>query len=135
MEFGNPAPNLPDILAKSTQDRHNRQQVCRNGEFLRGPIPLSWLAVASQCGRLALTVGILLWFRKGCSGTTTGLTVSERQFTEFGLSRQTFAKGLCKLEAAGLVTVAREPGRKLRSTIITSGIVQDKTVESDVNNR
>jgi DNA-binding transcriptional ArsR family regulator len=121
MIYGTPAPDLDGILSKASQDRRHQQRERRTGEYLRGPVPLTWLSAAKRCGLLALTVGLLLWFRKGCTRSTDGLTVSERQYREFGLSRQTFAVGLSRLESAGLVTVERKAGRKSRITLCTAG--------------
>jgi|GEM_PF-2123175 hypothetical protein len=117
--YGHPAQDISTILASCSVERRTRQHERRSGEFLKGPIPLWWLTRASQEGRAALTVGILLWFRSGCSKSTNGLTVSERLYLECGLSRYTFGRGVRKLESVGLVTVDRQVGRKLRITLTT----------------
>lgn len=118
MIYGVPVPSLSEIASKATFERREQQRKRRSQEFLRGPIPIFWLAEAVQCGKLALAAGLLLWFRKGCQRSAKPVTVSERQYKQFGLSRQTFARGLIRLEAVGLVGVERKPGMKPRVTIL-----------------
>ncbi len=115
-EYGTSAPNLASIVSEPTKQRHAQQLQRRNEEFLRGPIPLWWLAAATRCGKLALSVGLLIWFRWGCNRSRgrEAVTVSARQYQSFGLSSDTFSRGLKKLEAAELAIVDRQPGRKPR---------------------
>jgi DNA-binding transcriptional ArsR family regulator len=118
MEYGTKPPPLAEIASKATSDRKQRQRKRRAKEFLRGPVPLNWLAGALSVGKRAIAVGLLLWFRKGCLRGSEELTVSQRQYGQFGLSKATFSRGLRALETAHLVKVDRKPGRKPRIEIV-----------------
>jgi hypothetical protein len=105
------------VLTPVTVDRRRQQRDRHCQEYIRGPIPVLWIAAACRQGKLAAAVGVLVWFRAGCTRTRSGLVVSERMYQPFGLCADRFARGLRKLESAGLVTVDRAPGRKPRITI------------------
>lgn len=117
MDYGLPTTKLNTILSLESAARHARQQARRHGEFLRGPIPLSWLAQTYRLGKPAMGVAILLWFKAGCCRRMVELSVSERAYKDFGLRRETFTDGLRKLESAGLVTVERRRGCKPKAAI------------------
>jgi len=71
--------------------------------FLRGPIPLAWLARAHAAGGSALAVGLALWFVRGVSGRRAPVKVDSSVRRRFELSRDQTGYGLRALEAAGLV--------------------------------
>ncbi len=104
----------PEVPTDCTKARARQ----RGELFLRGPIPFRWLLQARNHGLLALAVGLLVWFERGCRNGTEDLTISESRMKSFGLCRQTFAIGLSKLEMAGLTVVERNPGRKPRISLI-----------------
>jgi hypothetical protein len=87
------------------------------GRFLRGPIPWGWLARASELPGSALIVGLALWRLAGVTRVHT-VTLTGKALKPLELSRQTRARALEALEAAGLVTVCREQGRAVVVTII-----------------
>lgn len=70
--------------------------------FLRGPIPLAWLARAHEAGGSALAVGLALWFVRGVSKKSGPVKVDSSTRRRFGLSRDQTGYGLRALEAAGL---------------------------------
>ena len=70
--------------------------------FLRGPIPLAWLARAHAAGGSALAVGLALWFVRGVSGKRAPVKVDSSVRRRFELSRDQTGYGLRALEAAGL---------------------------------
>lgn len=70
--------------------------------FLRGPIPLAWLARAHEAGGSALAVGLALWFVRGVSGKRGPVKVDSSVRRRLGLSRDQTGYGLRALEAAGL---------------------------------
>jgi hypothetical protein len=70
--------------------------------FLRGPVPLAWLARAHAAGGSALAVGLALWFVRGVSGKAGPVKVDSSTRRRFGLSRDQTGYGLRALEAAGL---------------------------------
>jgi len=71
--------------------------------FLRGPIPLAWLARAHAAGGSALAVGLALWFVRGVSGRRAPVKVDSSVRRRFALSRDQTGYGLRALEADGLV--------------------------------
>jgi len=110
--------SLDAVPTPETLARRARSQQRQQAEFLRGPIPLSWLATAATLGKLALSAGVLVWFRAGCARTKTALTVSQNQYKRFGLGDDTFNRALSRLESAGLVTIDRQKGKKSRVTLV-----------------
>ncbi len=80
--------------------------------FLRGPIPLAWLAAAGRLPTRALHVAVALAFLAGVSKTRVELKVSPKLMSDFGLDRFARYRALRDLEEAGLVTVVSQaPGR------------------------
>jgi hypothetical protein len=88
-----PAPVPPRTKAKPTDTR---------APFLRGPIPLAWLARAHEAGGSALAVGLALWFVRGVSKKLGPMKVDSSTRRRFRLSRDQTGYGLRALEAAGL---------------------------------
>jgi hypothetical protein len=88
------------------------------GRFLKGPIPLDWLAEAAILPGKALHVGLLLWYLAGLNKRRGDLPLSPSQLPVFGLNRYSAYRGVIRLEAAGLVTVARQRGRAPRVTLV-----------------
>jgi len=82
-----------------------RQKVHRatTEPFLRGPIPLAWLARAHRAGGSAMAVGLSLWFVRGVSGKRGPVKVDSSTRRRFELTRDQTGYGLRALEAAGLV--------------------------------
>ena len=84
-------------------------------EFLRGPIPLSWLSPAARLSGKALALA--LWFqcgRKNCREVSLSGQILER----FSVSRKAMYRGLEALKAAGLVAVVKRPGKNPTVTIL-----------------
>lgn len=78
--------------------------------FLRGPVPIWWLARAARLPGKALAVGIALWFRKGIVGRDT-VKPSWALWRRLGIGRHAAYRDLRNLEASGLVTVKRRVGK------------------------
>jgi len=76
--------------------------------FLRGPIPLAWLARAHEAGGSALAVGLALWFVRGVSGKAGPVKVDSSTRRRFGLSRDQTGYGLRALEAAGVARYVKK---------------------------
>jgi len=80
----------------------------RNGEsFLKGPIPLNWLIAAGRLPGKATQVAIILWHMVGWLRKNELVFPTGRCARTFGIDRNTAARGLRALEAAGLVQVER----------------------------
>ena len=105
---------IEEVLASAPKrpPRHRPGQ-----EFLRGPIPLSWLRTAAVLPGKALAVGLGLWFKVGATNQGE-VKMSTRLLNKLGLSRYAGYRGLAALEKAGLVTADRRRGRCPRVTIL-----------------
>jgi hypothetical protein len=74
------------------------------GRFLRGPIPWSWITAAAALPSRALVVGLCIWRLVGAM--------------KRGIDRATKSRALHALERAGLIKVARQPGRFPKVTLL-----------------
>lgn len=92
--------------------RKRKPRATQSEPFLRGPIPVWWLARAHEAGGSALAAGLALWFVRGVSGKPSPVKVTASVRRRFGLSPDRNGYGLRALEAAGLVAfVKRGRGR------------------------
>jgi hypothetical protein len=89
----------------------------KGARFLKGPIPMSWLAAAARQGGKALHVGVALWHLAGMKNNGRVL-LSGSVLTSFGVSRYSTSRALKSLERAKLVEVERHPGRRAVVTIL-----------------
>ena len=91
----------------------------RQGEaFLKGPIPMAWLALAARLPGRALHMGLILWYWAGITKRRVVAPSLSRAEREFGVSRTALARGLAALEHADLVSVDRRAGRKPVVTLL-----------------
>ena len=88
--------------------RPGQRRRLRAEPFLRGPIPLAWLAKAAQLRKPALPAGLGLWFVRGVSKKTGPVRVSASVRKKVGLSAGQMLRGLRALEGAGLVRFVKE---------------------------
>lgn len=77
------------------------------------------MKAASLPGK-ALHVGLAIWFAAGVKKRRT-VPFSYKVMAKLGCARETSRRGLAKLEAAGLMSVDRAPGRCPRVTIREPG--------------
>jgi hypothetical protein len=112
---------LPDetvarLLANSGKSRrpprHNPK-----GEFLRGPIPLAWLSLAARLPGKTLALALALWFQSGRKNSRE-VSLSGPILERFSVRRKAMYRGLDALQAAGLVSVAKQPGKNPTVTIL-----------------
>jgi hypothetical protein len=89
--------------------------------FLRGPIPLDWLAKAAALPGKALNVALALWWRHGMAkGKPFKLTLLALKY--MNVERGAASAGLVRLEQAGLIRVERRLGqRPIISIVIHAG--------------
>ena len=79
--------------------------------FLRGPIPLEWLAVAAKLPGKTINVALALWWRHGMAkGKPFKLT--QMALKAMNVERDAESAGLARLEQAGLIRVERKPGQR-----------------------
>ena len=91
--------------------------------FLKGPIPLAWLSVASALPGKALNVALAVRWVADMSKEGE-VHVTKAALQHFGLSGDAYRDGLKRLEAAGLVTVSRKAGQRARVKILSSPATQ-----------
>lgn len=90
----------------------------RPGEaFLKGPIPWDWLQAAMELPGRALHVALLLWKEAGCLYRRT-VRFRLSGAVPFCGSVYSARRGVRALEAAGLVSISRLPGRSLEVTLL-----------------
>ncbi len=107
-----------DRTAFRPDNESTRVPPSTKGLFLKGPIPVNWLAHAQKCGHSALVVGLELWLLSGMrKSKVVDLNLSRLRFSVVR-ARQSNQGGLRKLEEAGLVRVTRRPGRRSRVEIL-----------------
>jgi hypothetical protein len=88
------------------------------GEFLKGPIPLPWLAVASKLpGKAPLAVALAVWFEAG-RRKSKEVRLTTAILKRFNVNRNAKSTALKSLETAGLIRVCREPRRNPVVTIL-----------------
>ena len=110
---------LPD---RSITPKRGKAPRHRNGErFLRGPIPMSWLCVASkESGQgSGFKVAIALWYLSGLNRQAKTVKLSCSVLRDMGIERHAGYRGLEALEKAGLVSAERHPGRSPLVTILS----------------
>ena len=80
------------------------------GRFLKGPIPLDDIAVASRLPGRALAVLLAIHHRQALTRNPS-VTLPKRLLAEFGVDKDAKARALHQLEAAGLISVRRHSGK------------------------
>ena len=88
------------------------------GEFLKGPIPLTWLTQASTLpGKAPLSVALATWFEVG-RRRSHEITLTTAICKRFGVNRKAKYRGLSSLEEAGLVSVQRQSRKNPIVTVL-----------------
>ncbi len=90
--------------------RHRKRMTER---FLKGPISMRDISVASRMNGKTLAVFLALVHRRDLTGKDE-LTLPASLLSDLGVSRDTKAKCLRDLEAAGLIEVSRAAGKSAR---------------------
>lgn len=104
--------SVPQKLSEASRRRHQQQAARQDAAFLKGPLPLAWIIkAASLPGKYPLAVGLAIWFRSGLENKQTGIPLTTKTIERFHVNRQAGYRALATLEAAGLVSVDRKPGR------------------------
>ena len=78
--------------------------------FLRGPIPLEWLAAAATLPGKTLNVALALRWLQGMSAGQP-FKLAQKALDMLNVSRETAGDCLVRLEQHGLIQVVRKPGR------------------------
>jgi hypothetical protein len=103
---------LPARLSPASVAARTAQQATRGKQFVRGPIPMAWLEIATKVPGKAMNVALLLWFRRGFNpASTEPITVTPTLLARFGLSPKAGAAAVRRLMKAGLITAEFGRGR------------------------
>ena len=117
--LGLPVPTLDGLPGRDARakklPRHRP-----GGEFLRGPIPLTWLSPAACLPGKALAVGLALWFEAGRKRTRQ-VRLTGPILRRFSVERRAAYRALGALERAGLVSVKRQVGKNPALEILDWG--------------
>jgi hypothetical protein len=103
-------------LSDQSLARWGRAARRRAGQFIKGPLPMSWIEKAAALPGKALALGLAVWFRSGITGGQVVLGVSA--LARFSVGRKAAYAALKALEGAGLVRVARKKGGRPRITLL-----------------
>lgn len=91
--------------------RSKREQSRVQGRFIKGPIPIPWVARAIRLRKpSAIKVAVALFYQRGlCSSNE--FKIEPARFLELNVDELTRRRGLVELERSGLITVQRWAGR------------------------
>jgi hypothetical protein len=109
-----PLQPITELLAKKPK-RPPRPQ--GKAEFLKGPIPLAWLAVAARLPGKVLATALAIWFDAGRKRRAE-VTLTHAILQRFGVNRKAAYRALEAMQKARLIAVARHPGRSPVVTIL-----------------
>ena len=93
-------------------------KVMVKGPFLRGPVPMTWLLIASEGGNSALCVGIILWHISGKRKGLLTFSVSNYALAKWGVDRKQKYRALRYLEKAGLISTKQVGHASIEVTIL-----------------
>ncbi len=104
---------------QNRKEKRDRQALPRHREgerFVRGPIPMKWLKLASTCGSRAEAVSLLLWYTAGWQKSNP-VKLTPSVLAELKVHPKTGRQVLKKMEEIGLVKVEFRRGRSPVVTI------------------
>lgn len=100
--------------------RQERSRLCRR--FIKGPIPVAWMASAIRLrGSSATKVAVALFYQRGLRKDDE-FRIEPARFRELGIDDTARRRGLKQLKSAGLIEVTQRPGQ---SHVITMVGVED----------
>ena len=89
--------------------------------FIKGPIPLKWIQLASQCGGRGTEVGLLLWYAAGWQKKNP-VKLTAAICKQLGVHPKTSKRVLTRMEEAGLINVVFHRGRSPIVTLLTTEV-------------
>ncbi len=90
---------------------HAKSTVRSSRPFIRGPIPIDWIATASGLPGKTLNTALALWWLSGMKNHNE-VKMSKQALAYFGVSEDAYRDALCRLEQARLVDVRRRSGQR-----------------------
>ena len=92
--------------------------------YIKGPVPLQWMARAGQLPGKAIHVGIALWFLSGVKRSRE-FKLSYKLLEFFDVDRYSAYRALLELESEGLITTERHSGRSPIVTLLEDSLFWD----------
>ena len=108
-----PKGNVVKTKPKRKLPRHHG-----NEPFLKGPVPLDWLMLASKLPGKSCQVGNALWYLAGLNNSVPTIKLTQTILNKFGVSRHCKYRALQCLERAKLITLNRTHGKNPTVTIL-----------------
>lgn len=105
-----------DTIREGSQKSPKSRRI--KGEFVRGPIPLAWLTIASQLPGKTLAVAMAIWFESGRRRCANTIILTTAILARFNVGRKAKYGALKHLQDAGLIVVHRKPRRNPVVTIL-----------------
>ncbi len=91
------------------------------GLFIKGPLPLDWIASANSLPGKAGAVGLAIWFLVGVRASKiVKLTKQVEQIA--ACQRKAVYTAILSLEEAGLISVTRRKGARATVTVMSTPI-------------
>ena len=118
---------VPQVSGDLLQVINNEKKLGKksNCPFLKGPIPIHWLASAKKASPTALSVGLYLWHLSGLTKKKT-FKATNRTLPMWRLDRYAKYRGLKELEKSGLIKVKRQNKNSPEVTILNGNINTSK---------
>jgi len=93
--------------------------------FLKGPIPMWWIAKAAHLPGKTLAVGMAIWWLRGMAQDKP-FKLTQKALDTLAVSPDAAYDGLRRLEAAGLVKVTRAPGQRATIDVLLASAKRKK---------
>lgn len=106
-----PEDLLVSVIRLHYDRSHAKSTVRSNRPFIRGPIPIDWIAAASGLPGKTLNTALALWWLSGMKNHNE-VKMSKQALAYFGVSEDAYRDALCRLEQARLIDVRRRPGQR-----------------------
>jgi len=111
------ADGSPSVVPKTAQPNRRSRGTGPVKPFIVAT-PLGWESKAARLPGKVLHVARALRYLSGLAKTTSGIKMQSRVLSLFGVSHQSYNRGLKQLETAGLVTVERRQGQRPTVSIL-----------------
>ena len=112
------ADNLRKLRLGSTSPAPSRAHPIK-GLFLRGPIPLDWLAAAAKLpGKAPVLVALAIRFESGRRRNAQSVKLTNKLVARFGVSRKCKYRAIKSLQQAGLIDVQQDTKKSPVVTIL-----------------
>ena len=104
-------------LKSTTTPKVTKREGRVRGQFLKGPIPWSWITCAMRLPGKALHVAVVLWQEAGFR-KSRHVKFRMSKIDRVGFTRWTARRALVILEEAKLIKIDRKPGQLLQVEIL-----------------